>query len=81
MTKKKNQFNAYEAKNRLAKNIKTTENWVSEKPQSCNANNLESSPFIKLVMDQDCQLTLVTIVQHVIQNCLLFAVNKQGTEF
>ena len=37
--------------------------------------------FIKLVMDQDRQLTLVTIVQHVIQNCLLFAVNKQGTEF
>ena len=32
-------------------------------------------------MDQDRQLTLVTIVQHVIQNCLLFAVNKQGTEF
>ena len=32
-------------------------------------------------MDQDRQSTLVTIVQHVIQNCLLFAVNKQGTEF
>ena len=39
------------------------------------------SPFIKLIWEQHHQLTFVTIVQYVIQNCLSFAANKQGIEF
>ena len=38
------------------------------------------SPFINLIWEQHHQLTFVTIVQYVIQNCLSFAANKQHTE-
>ena len=41
----------------------------------------KTSPFIKLIWELRHQLIFVTIVQYVIQNCVSFVANKQGTEF
>ena len=42
-------------------------------------NNNHVMLIIQLIWEQQYQLTFVTIVRYVIQNCLSFAANKQGT--
>ena len=79
MTKKStNPFNGYKAKNSLVKTIQ------KNKKQNRFENNHNHVMLIiqKLVhWEQYHSLAFVNIVQYVIDNCLAFAANKQGTEF